>query len=170
MTVSELNNLGFEVQRKLNDNVFTTIGFVRGNGTTTQTNEYNFETDYFEFQNNIYRLKQIDYSGAFSYSDEISVSSIIPSEFKLSQNFPNPFNPSTKFNYKILTAGNVSLEVYNVLGKQVSVIVNEYQNPGSYDIQWIAKDNQGNFLASGMYIAKLQSGDNVQSIKIMLLK
>lgn len=169
-TSSELNNLGFEVQRKLNNNIFVTIGFVQGNGTSTQTNDYSFSSNFFENQVNVFRLKQIDYSGAFIFSDEITVNQIIPSGFKLSQNYPNPFNPSTKFKYNISIAGNVSLIIYTILGEQVSVIVNEFQNAGVYESSWTAKDNNGNSLPSGMYVATLQSGEKVQSIKILLLK
>lgn len=170
ITSSELNNRGFEIQRRFDNDKYFTIGFVTGAGTTTQSNEYSFSTAFMDQGINIYRLKQIDFSGSFSYSDEVIVSNNIPDEFNLSQNYPNPFNPSTNFNYKILTAGDVNLTIYDVLGKQVSVIVNEYQNPSSYNIQWIAKDSQGNSLPSGMYIAKLESGNLVQTIKIMLLK
>ncbi|QQS35306.1 MAG: DUF4990 domain-containing protein [Ignavibacteriales bacterium] len=169
-TSSELNNLGFEVQRKLDEDHFTTIGFVRGNGTTTQKNDYRFVTDFFENQKNIYRLKQLDYSGAFTYSDEIDVSKIIPSEFILYQNYPNPFNPATNFKYNISTPGKVSLIIYDVLGEQVAGVVNEYQEPGSYEVAWTALDGSGSSLPSGMYIARLQSGESVQSVKILFLK
>ena len=165
-----MNNRGFEIQKKFDNEIFLTIGFVPGAGTTTQSNEYSFITEFMEQGPNIFRLKQTDFSGAFSYSDEVFISNYIPDEFSLSQNYPNPFNPSTKFNYKILSAGNVSLTIYDVMGKQVSVIVDEYQNPGRYELIWTAKDNFGNSLPSGLYVAKLQSVNQVRSIKIMLLK
>ncbi len=169
-TASETNNHGFEVQRKLNDKVFVTIGFVKGTGTTTQTTQYSFVTEYFKNRTNTFRLKQVDYSGTFAYSEEIQITSIVPEQFKLSQNYPNPFNPSTKVRYDILNAGEVSLLVYNALGKQVATIVDEYQNPGSYEAIWTATDNQGNTLPSGLYVAKLQSGNQIQTIKLMLMK
>lgn len=169
-TASELNNHGFEVQRKLNDEVFVTIGFVKGNGTTTQSSEYSFITEYFKNRTNTFRLKQVDYSGSFAYSQEIQVVTIVPDQFWLSQNYPNPFNPTTKISYDILRTGNVSLKVYNMLGKQVATIVNEYKNPGSYEVIWNAIDDQGNSLPSGIYIAKLQSENQIQTIKMMLMK
>jgi hypothetical protein len=169
-TVSEINNYGFEIQKKFNDSNFRTIGFVPGSGTTTEQKEYTFVTNHFEQGINIYRLKQVDFSGTFSYSNEIEVMHNTPDEFALLQNFPNPFNPLTKFTYKIVSPGEVTLKVYNVLGKEVSSVINDFHNPGIYEIIWTAEDFKGNSLPSGIYIAKLQSDNQVQTIKLSLIK
>jgi hypothetical protein len=86
-------------------------------------------------------------------------------EFNLEQNYPNPFNPSTSINYTLAEAGDVSLRVFDVLGREVATLVNSTQNAGSYDITFDASD-----LASGLYIYTLKTGNFVSSKKMMLLK
>ncbi|MBV6477926.1 MAG: hypothetical protein HGGPFJEG_00671 [Ignavibacteria bacterium] len=88
-----------------------------------------------------------------------------PSEYMLSQNYPNPFNPVTSINYSIAAAGNVKLTIYNMLGKEVSVIVNEHKTPGNYTVNFNA-----NNLSSGMYYYKLESGSYSETRKMMLIK
>ena len=88
-----------------------------------------------------------------------------PSEYMLSQNYPNPFNPVTSINYSIAVPGNVKLTVYNVLGKEVSVIVNEFKSQGSHSVNF-----NGNNLSSGMYYYKLESGNYSETRKMMLIK
>ena len=86
-------------------------------------------------------------------------------EFNLEQNYPNPFNPSTSIKYSLAEASDVSLKVYDVLGKEVATLVNSTQNTGSYDVNFDASN-----LASGLYIYTLQTGNFVSSKKMMLLK
>ena len=86
----------------------------------------------------------------------------VPSQFFLNQNFPNPFNPSTKIKYEVPGNGNISLKVYDVLGKEITVIVNEIQNTGIYEVNF-----NGNNLPGGVYFYKLEAFD--PSIKKMIL-
>jgi len=87
--------------------------------------------------------------------------------FNLFQNYPNPFNPSTRIKYFVRTSGLVSIKVYNILGKEVAVLVNEHKNPGEYELTFnSAKYN----LASGVYFYKLTSGGFTSVKKMMLLK
>ena len=72
-------------------------------------------------------------------------------DYKLYQNFPNPFNPVTKISYKIQKEGTVSLKVYNLVGQVVGTLVNEKQNAGTYEVEFDASD-----LTSGVYLYKLQ--------------
>ncbi len=85
--------------------------------------------------------------------------------FALSQNYPNPFNPSTKINYSLPVKSNVSLKVYDMLGREVANLVNATQEAGSHSISFNASK-----MASGLYIYTLKSGNNVTSKKMMLLK
>ena len=95
----------------------------------------------------------------------------IPTEFSLDQNYPNPFNPATTIRYSIpvtennLNGGLVTLKVYDILGRQVSVLVNEFQTPGNYKLDFDASG-----LTSGIYIYKLNAGQVELSKKLMLIK
>jgi len=89
----------------------------------------------------------------------------VPSEYRLSQNYPNPFNPSTNIEYSIPSESFVELKVYDILGNEVAVLVNEQQQAGVYRADFIA-DN----LPSGIYFYTLQAGSFVKSKKMILLK
>ncbi len=91
----------------------------------------------------------------------------IPTEFKLEQNYPNPFNPATTISYKIAKAGQVSLKVYDVLGREVAALVDEYQQAGAYNSQFAIVNYQ---LSSGVYFYRLQSGSFSETKKLVLLK
>ncbi len=146
--VTETNNSGFEIHRKnQNDNDWKTIGFVPGFGTTTEPKTYSFIDS--EITNGIskYRLKQIDFDGTFEYSNELEVEfNFTPKEFALEQNFPNPFNPSTKIKYQIPESSFVTLKIYDVLGNEVAKLVNEDKSVGDYEIEF-----DGTTLTSGIY-------------------
>ena len=88
-----------------------------------------------------------------------------PKEFRLEQNFPNPFNPTTRIQYQVSSISEVTLKVYDILGSEVETLVNEEQEPGYYEVQFGDGD-----LASGMYVYRLTAGDYVSVKKMMLLK
>lgn len=112
-----------------------------------------------------YRITLIGNDGKEIVSDEIKLGVNGIPDFELLQNNPNPFNPSTIISYKVYKAGNVSLKVYNMTGKQVAVLVDQVQNAGSYSIEF----NAGNYpdLSSGIYFYKLQT-NNSSDIKKMI--
>lgn len=85
--------------------------------------------------------------------------------FELNQNYPNPFNPATKIGFAIPKADYVDLRVYDILGREVKVLLSQQLNIGEYEIEFDAKN-----LASGMYYYRLQSGDNVSVKKMTLVK
>ena len=91
----------------------------------------------------------------------------VPNGFVLNQNYPNPFNPETLISYQIQTAGNVQLEVFDVLGKKISTLVNKYQQPGIYSITFNTSKYS---IPSGIYFYRIQSGSFVESKKMILLK
>ncbi len=90
---------------------------------------------------------------------------IIPSDFSLSQNYPNPFNPATTINYSIPELSNVVIKVYDVLGDEVAILVNEQKPAGSYEVQFDASK-----LSSGVYYYKIQAGNYIETRKMILLK
>jgi len=93
-----------------------------------------------------------------------------PHVFDLSNNYPNPFNPSTKINYSIPKDGMVSLVVYNVLGQQVRTLVNAPMTAGQYSITWDGRNSAGSVLSSGVYFYRLQAGQLAIVKKMLLLK
>ena len=88
-----------------------------------------------------------------------------PRSYNLSQNYPNPFNPVTNFGFRIAEFGLVKLTIYDAIGKEIAIIVNEELQPGSYNVDWDASN-----YPSGVYFYKLESGDFVESKKMVLIK
>jgi hypothetical protein len=187
-TMSEVNNYGFYVQRgRQRDLVFTDIpgSFVPGHGTTNVPQHYTFIDKTPQSDARLYRLRQIDLDGSVHYSESVEldgvmdVKQVIPSEFALEQNYPNPFNPSTEISYEIAgvtdhlpasgQAGgsgtsNVKLIVYDLLGREVAVLVNERKAPGRYTVIFDASG-----LTSGVYFYRLHAGDFVATKKFSLI-
>ena len=100
-----------------------------------------------------------------SPTDVQEISSKVPENFYLFQNYPNPFNPSTKIKYTIAQDGFVTLKVFDILGNEIKILFNSYQNSGNYEIVL-----DGSELSSGIYYYKLQSGDFVAVKKLVLTK
>jgi hypothetical protein len=95
----------------------------------------------------------------------MSPSPTIPTSITLHQNYPNPFNPSTVISYQLAVAGEVRLAVYDVLGREVAVLVDEPKAAGNYELTFEA----GN-LASGVYLYRLEAGGAVQTRRFTLIK
>jgi hypothetical protein len=93
-----------------------------------------------------------------------------PNKFYLGNNYPNPFNPSTKFIYAIAEGRNVSLIIYDINGKKVNEIINKYQDAGTYEVTWDGTDDSGNQVVSGTYIYTFNAGNFTQSKKMILIK
>ena len=196
-TATELNNYGFGVERSQKSEVsgqisqsetsytqWQNVGFVKGNGTSTTPNSYNFTDN--TVQNGYkykYRLKQIDVNGDYKYSNEIEVTAnLAPAAYSLSQNYPNPFNPSTNIYYSIPHEGKVVLKVYDMLGKEVATLVDGYKEAGSYSVIFSAKGGSAygrdaSDLSSGIYIYELRVNPSaglgqgfISRKKMMLLK
>ncbi|MBZ0198818.1 MAG: S8 family peptidase [Ignavibacteriaceae bacterium] len=173
-TATEKNNLGFEIQRAIikdgdilssNDN-WVIIGFVKGIGTTITRQAYS----YVDKSNNSgkyhYRLKQIDFDGTFTFSETLEANLNSLMEFKLNQNYPNPFNPETNISFRIADKMPVKLSVFNILGEQVSVLINRIMDAGEHQIKFAV----GNNLPAGIYFAELNAGGKTNVIKMNLLK
>jgi hypothetical protein len=95
---------------------------------------------------------------------------VLPNKYELLQNYPNPFNPSTVITYSLAKAGNVTIEVYNVLGKRVAVLVNQQQIAGTHSLVWNSQNNNGSKVGSGVYFMKMVSGSFSQTKKMVLIK
>ncbi len=94
----------------------------------------------------------------------------LPETFALHDCYPNPFNPATTFSYDLPAATNVELVVYNIMGQQVATVVNQYQSAGRYQVEWTSTDDNGNNVASGVYLYRLSTDEFVESKKMILLK
>jgi hypothetical protein len=177
-TATEVNNYGFEIERQIlkqvqNDKgIWEKVGFIAGHGNSNSPKDYTFTDDLLNLSQNLnYRLKQLDFDGNYRYSEEITIElSEIVKEYKLEQNYPNPFNPSTTICYSIPTnvkseMTDVKLVIYDILGKEVVTLVNKKQKTGNYEVKFNASN-----LSSGVYFYRIQSGNFVQTRKLMLLK
>ena len=95
----------------------------------------------------------------------------IPTQFALHQNYPNPFNPSTQISFDVPEGSElVRLNIYNILGKKVSTLLNNVMSPGKHKIEWNAKDNEGNPVASGIYFYELSSSSFTARKKMLLIR
>jgi hypothetical protein len=174
-TASELNNAGFEIQKTVfspqssvgNDAKlkWTKVGFVTGKGTTTEINNYSFIDDELISQKVNYRLKQIDFDGTFSYSNEVEIDVTTPQTFSLEQNFPNPFNPETEITFSLAKSDNVTLKIYNILGSEVATVINEFIEAGKHSVKLNASN-----LTSGVYLYTIKSGNFTATRKMILMK
>ncbi len=179
-TATEVNNYGFEVERcekqEARSVTWKTVGFVAGHGNSNSVKEYLFVDESVSGGKYSYRLKQIDNDGSFSYSDEIIVETLhvmsLPTEYALYQNYPNPFNPVTTIKYSIPSnvngeTSNTKLLIFDVLGNEVAVLVNEPKSPGNYEVQFEA-NKYG--LSSGVYFYRISTDGFTSTKKLVLMK
>jgi len=94
----------------------------------------------------------------------------VPADFVLHQNYPNPFNPTTTLSFVIGHSSFVTLKVYDILGNEVSTLVNEYKPAGSYEVDFNSHSDKGQNLSSGVYFYTLRAGSFVETKKMILLR
>ncbi|MBK9097939.1 MAG: T9SS type A sorting domain-containing protein [bacterium] len=169
-TSSELNNLGFYIERRdLNqaeeESEWIEIGFVEGHGNSTERNLYQFEDRLFYDGTYHYRLKQVDYDGAVNYSNELEVNLFTVKEFALSQNYPNPFNPTTTISFQLPEASYITLKVFDALGTEVATVAEGKYPAGVHEVNFNAEK-----LSSGLYLYRIISGSTELTRKMMLIK
>jgi hypothetical protein len=180
-TASETNNRGFEIERSdfLESGIkeWLQVGFVDGNGTTSEIQSYTFTDNLLTSRKYFYRLKQIDLDGTINYSNEIESETILPDEYILYQNYPNPFNPSTIIKFALPEAAGdlsrnnnhsfVTLIIFDMLGNKVATLINEAREPGIYEVEFDAKKFG---LSSGVYLYKLTTNKFISTKKFVLMK
>jgi hypothetical protein len=165
-TSQEINNSGFEIERKNNGGDFVKVGFVMGKGTVSTTTNYEFTDRNLASGNYSYRLKQIDNNGNFEYfslNGDVVIG--IHTKFDLSQNYPNPFNPTTKINFDLPKDSKVSMKLYDMLGREVLTLLNEFRTAGYYTIDFNATS-----LSSGVYFYRISAGEFSAVKKMTLIK
>jgi len=119
-TASEANNAGFAIEHSDNGGPFEEVAFVPGVGNSLNTNSYTYTVNDVSVGLHRFRLKQVDFDGAFTYSAVVEVTSEVPGTHVLSDAYPNPFNPTTSFSLAVSHEQNVTIDVYDMLGRQVS--------------------------------------------------
>jgi len=189
-TQTEINSNKFEIETNIN-NKWQKMGEVKASGNSNTPKEYRYEivtatavgsNNHLTSNNNepknnnlisngeSYRLKIIDNDGSYKYSEIVKTNNTLPTEFAVSQNYPNPFNPTTTISYTIPVGTNgsltpVKIKVYDMLGKEVSVLVNEAQTSGYKTVKF-----DGTELTTGMYIYRIEAGKFTKTMKMMLIK
>jgi len=159
-TAMEVNNYGFEVEKRAVSSEqsvasnWLKVGMVQGAGTSTILRNYFFEDGVTRAGRYAYRLKQIDNDGAFKYSQEMELEIGVPHNFRLFQNHPNPFNPTTIISYELPVTSNVSLTIFDLLGREVAMLVDGMKEAGYYTAVFSTSGGNGSPFASGLYFAR----------------
>jgi hypothetical protein len=161
-TATELNNAGFYLERKeVSDAEWKEIIFIKGRGNSLEPGAYSYNDIDMTPGKYLYRLRQTDIDGSFVYSIEIEAGVSAPADFVLMQNYPNPFNPTSKIKYNVPESGSsggwmITIKLYDVLGNEISTLVNENKTAGSYEVELNSSS-----LSSGIYIYRMTVNDNV---------
>ncbi len=175
MTVSETNNFGFYVQRRVAaDQVFADVpnSFIPGHGTTLAEQQYSYVDNPPKSSSLEYRIRQVDLDGQIHLSESVSggaaavAVAAAPAVFALSQNYPNPFNPATEIQFTVATTGHTTLKIYNMIGQVVSTLFDGIAETGKYYRMTL----NGSQLASGVYFYRLQGVNKSDLKKMVLLK
>jgi len=118
-------------------------------------------------------LKPFNSSDVFEFvaSAEVSITSVkLPDEYKLDQNFPNPFNPLTQISYSIPIQDQVEISVFNILGEKITTLENSIKSSGQYSITWDGKNEKGKLVSAGLYFYQLRTSEVILTNKMLLLK
>ena len=168
-TATETNNRGFDVERN-NGAGWVMLAFIPGKGTNTKISNYSYSDNPGNTGKYKYRLKQIDLNGDEMFSSEIEINfNNSPAVYKLAQNFPNPFNPTSVIRYELPFDSKVIIKIYNVIGNEVSMLTNEIMSAGNYEVQFNAKN-----FPSGVYFYSIKAvstdgKNNFSTVKKMIL-
>ncbi|MGB5875472.1 MAG: T9SS type A sorting domain-containing protein [Bacteroidota bacterium] len=175
VTLAEVNNFGFEVQKSADGQVqYETISnsFLPGYGTTVEPHAYSYTDTMASGGSWYYRLKQTDLDGEVHYTEGVRVEVLtvldeeqIPHGFILDQNYPNPFNPVTTLSFSLLSQGRVTLTIYNTAGEKVATLVDEPRAAGDHTVMFDASS-----VASGVYLYRLTAGSSVSTKKMVVVR
>lgn len=164
-TSTELNNYGYNIERRTESEKWVKIGFVPGHGNSNSVKNYKFIDDSSPAGKLFYRLKQVDFDGKYEYSNEVEVQVDRPLKLVLFQNRPNPFNPKTEIKFELPNKSNVELDIYNMLGEKILNLARGFMNAGEHEVSFNACS-----LSSGVYLYKLTTENNTLVKKMVFLK
>jgi hypothetical protein len=166
-TATEVNNYGFEIERRETSSQFSKVGFVAGSGVSSSPHQYSFADRGIPAGRYVYRIKQIDKNGSFKYTQSVDVEvGSAPKAFTLSRNYPDPFNPSTTLEFTLEQNGRAVMKIYNVLGQEVATVFDQQAEAGRI---YQAQFNASRF-TSGVYMSVLESGGKRLLRKMLLVK
>lgn len=177
-TESELENLGFVLERKLKGEGswqeianYANVSDLKGHGTTSMNHSYGYtDNTVLPGTTYLYRLGDMDYSNNITWHETLELTLeqediTLAGAFGLQTAFPNPFNPSVNLGYSLSQDGDISLGVYDLNGKLVNMLISQFQHAGSYHYNW-----QPQNLSTGIYIVRFQSGNLSDFQKIAFVK
>ncbi|GMU89585.1 MAG: hypothetical protein AMXMBFR49_17930 [Chlorobiota bacterium] len=165
-TATEIDNNGFEIERKSQNSDWQKTGFVDGHGTSNSPKFYSYtDKSVMSGSTYSYRLKQIDGDGTFTYSNTIEIATSGITNFTLEQNYPNPFNPETVIRFALPVAGDIRLEVHNPVGERISTLAEGFRESGIHSVRFNA-----NNLSAGVYFYTLRQNDRSITRKLILTK
>jgi len=150
---------------------FSEIGKVDGAGTTASRSKYSYlDKNALVGMKYKYRLVSIDYDGTEYRHNINSINYDGPREFALYHNYPNPFNPSTTIPFDVAKEQRVTITIYNMLGQEVRILMDEVKKPGYVNLVWDGRDRSGNIAATGQYFVRIVTDGFVKTQKMILLK
>ena len=179
ITESEVDNLGYILERKLDYDWLIIASYqdnpeLQGQGNVSTRHEYRFtDEDVESGLTYIYRLSDVDIKGNVSFRDALTITVFtepLPEITDLLPAFPNPFNPQAYIAYNLAESADVSISVFDILGRHIKTLFNGKQFAGSYHIYWNGLNEYGSKVASGNYIIRMQTENTIQTQKVMFMK
>jgi hypothetical protein len=171
-TATENNNRGWFVERRSIDGEWNDIAFVDGYGTTSTQQQYEFiDRDIDMLETYDYRLRQIDFDGTTDYSPVYRVMTApIPMETRLLPNYPNPFNPATFITVELAQESDMTVMIYDMLGRAVRTLATGVHPAGGHVFEWDGTDSQGNAMPSGIYFTRMVTPQHTATQQMQLSK
>ncbi|NQV49598.1 MAG: T9SS type A sorting domain-containing protein [Candidatus Marinimicrobia bacterium] len=182
ITESEIENLGFILERSENSGPWQEIASYKDNPNLAGQGSVSYRTEYSYTDANIingieynYRLADVSYEGEVKYHTlsskvEDANHTLLPAEMRVHQNYPNPFNPSTMISWELGASNRVELSVYDVSGRLIRELVNSRQTAGYHETLWDGSDAEGQLVPAGLYFYRVSSAQQTQTQKMLLLK
>ena len=176
-TESEVDNDHFNLYRSLEKETgYQKIATIKGQGSTTTRHDYIWiDTNVQPSTTHWYKLSDVDINGHEVFHEPICIKLektdiVLPQEFSLSHNYPNPFNPETTIEYQLPIESYVEISVYNLIGQELIKLVDKDYQAGSYSVIWDGLDEKGRAMGSGVYIVRMTAGSYNQSRKVTLMR
>ena len=120
---------------------------------------------------NWFPARKTDWEGAGMPTTDVEEAvNSLPTEFSLSQNFPNPFNPTTSIVFSLAKTGHVKISIYNMLGQKIQDLVNQKVIAGTHEVAWNGKDQSGKAASSGIYFYRMETDSHIAMKKMTLIK